>query len=555
MDEKTIKRERDVFIKLAFCRADLLFELDRELTIIFAAGATPMLFSTTPEELRGQPFLDLIDDKYRANVEDLLGGGGKDGRIEDAVLKVKGSNGVGTIATIAGFRVAEFDDHYFLALKIGLANETYLSAEVADEATDGTLLDQAAFSHRAAVRLEEYSAGHGVGQLTLIRIKNIKDLVKTMGASDRHGLISVIGGILKSYSIGGNMAGQIDAENFGYIHGKDVDPEMVNMEIEATAQEFLGEGETLETKSSTLDADGADMSEEQVAKALVYTMNQFCSSKAKMTLDKLSDSLDELMNGTVESVKYIKNVTKTQDFDLVFMPICDLRLGKVHHFEALSRFRDSERAKSTFQIITLAENLGLITDFDAAVVDKTIKLLKQFAKQGALPAVAINISSLSLVDEDFVGKLHDRLQKETWLVDKLMFEITESAEIENLDQMNDTIQSFRKKGYKFSLDDFGAGAASFDYLNALDVDFVKFDGPVVRRACASKKGNDLLNTMAKMCTTSGIQTVAEMVENKNIANQAFYCGIDYGQGWYFGKPDPDPFVFAEDFVTMDKPRV
>ncbi len=272
MDEKTIKRERDVFIKLAFCRADLLFELDGELAIIFAAGATPMLFSTTPEELKGQPFLGLIDDKYRANVEDLLGGGGKDGRIEDAVLKVKGPNGVGVIATIAGFQAPEFDDHYFLALKIGSASEKYLSAEVADEAADGDLLDQAAFSHLAAERLEEYSTGEEPGQLTMIRIKNIKDLVKTLGASDRHGLISAIGGILKSYSIGGNTAGQIDAENFGYVHGKNVDPEMVNMEIEDTAQEFLAEGDALETKSSTLDADGASMSEEQVAKALVYTI-------------------------------------------------------------------------------------------------------------------------------------------------------------------------------------------------------------------------------------------------------------------------------------------
>src|SRR5208283_2029681 len=108
---------------------------------------------------------------------------------------------------------------------------------------------------------------------------------------------------------------------------------------------------------------------------------------------------------------------------------------------------------------------------------------------------------------------------------RIMFEMTESAEIADLPRINKIIQSLRGKGYRFSLDDFGAGSASFDYLNAFDVDIVKFDGPVVRRACASKRGHDLLTTMARMCTSSGLHTVAEMVEDKGIANQVFYCGI------------------------------
>ena len=324
------------------------------------------------------------------------------------------------------------------------------------------------------------------------------------------------------------------------------------MELEESTQKFLPDGNCLDTKSRTLDADGANMTEDQVAKALVYTMEQFSSNKGKLATDKLSDSLEELMDGTIKSVVYIKEMTRSQEFDLVFMPICDLRLGKVHHFEALSRFRDPEKAKTTFQIITLAENLGLIADFDEAVLDKTIALLNQFWSRGPMPSVAVNLSSISLSSDKFVNKLHKRLKKDNSLANKIMFELTESADIDNLDEMNATIQSFRDKGYKFSLDDFGSGAASFDYLNALEVDIVKFDGPVVRRACASKRGKELLSTMAQMCTTSGIQTVAEMVEDKNVSNQVFYCGIDYGQGWYFGKPDPDPFTFEDDFVGVKK---
>jgi len=383
----------------------------------------------------------------------------------------------------------------------------------------------------------------------MVHIENLEHAAKALDANERLGLMAAVGEVLKAHSIGGNTAGQLDEDSFGYAHDEAVDPETVNVEIEEQALSLLPQGAKVGARSLTLEADDAGMTEEQVAKALVYTMDQFCSGEGRVTTRKLSDSLDELMNGTVETVRYIKSVTESREFDLVFMPICDLRVGRVHHFEVLSRFRDAERAKSTFQIVTLAENLNLIADFDRAVFEKTAALLDEFAKIGPMPAAAINLSGLSLGNDAFIDGLLKSLRNHPSLKGRLLFELTESAGIGQLEKTNAVIQGFRDMGYPFALDDFGAGAASFDYLNALEVDVVKFDGPVIRRACASKRGGDLLTTMAKMCASSGVETVAEMVEDKNIANQVFYCGIDFGQGWYFGKPNPDPFAFADDFAT------
>ena len=258
-----------------------------------------------------------------------------------------------------------------------------------------------------------------------------------------------------------------------------------------------------------------------------------------------------MMQDTVETVKFIKDTTERCDFDLVFMPICDLRLGRVHHFEALSRFRDQTRAKTTFQIITLAEQLGLIVDFDFAVVRQVMEILGHMSRRGPLPPVAVNLSSLSLAEPQFVERLIGILETRQDMNRRVMFELTESAEAEDLESLNKVIQEIRSRGFQFCLDDFGAGAASFDYLNALDIDVVKFDGPVVRRACASDKGRDMLSSMAKMCSGNGVHTVAEMVEDEEAANKLFYCGIDYGQGWHFGKPNTDPFAFAERFVGAE----
>ena len=98
---------------------------------------------------------------------------------------------------------------------------------------------------------------------------------------------------------------------------------------------------------------------------------------------------------------------------------------------------------------------------------------------------------------------------------------------------------------------FGTEIASASPKPPRFVDVVKFDGPVVRRACASDKGRDMLSSMAKMCSGNGVHTVAEMVEDEEAANKLFYCGIDYGQGWHFGKPNTDPFAFADRFVGAE----
>ena len=110
--------------------------------------------------------------------------------------------------------------------------------------------------------------------------------------------------------------------------------------------------------------------------------------------------------------------------------------------------------------------------------------------------------------------------------------------------MNINIQKFRENGFHVALDDFGAGAASFDYLNSFDVDTVKFDGPIVKRSYATAKGKAFLASMATLCKQSGIETIAEMVEEEATVEFLIECGIPYAQGYLYGKPSPDIFSFA-----------
>ena len=117
-----------------------------------------------------------------------------------------------------------------------------------------------------------------------------------------------------------------------------------------------------------------------------------------------------------------------------------------------------------------------------------------------------------------------------------MIEITETATIQDLSAAGMAVAALRAMGYRVGLDDFGAGAASINYLHAFPVDFVKFDGAMIAKIGQSKRDDALLAGMAKLCGELGVVTIAEWIENEAMAKQALALGFDDGQGKFLGAP-------------------
>lgn len=542
-------RDRDRFVALAFCRADLLFELDDDLDVVFAAGATPLLLGEAPDRLKGRSFLDLICDDDRLLASELLAAARSAGRIDDVVVRLEGVHGRRPNVALAGYRVPDFNNHFFLAVKLEpvYQSEPPAAGQLTRDGESG-LMDEASFSTLAAERAAAYSRAGGRAQLTMVTVGNLESLATTLGASDRKKLMGAVGDILAKASLGAGTAGRVSPEGFSYLHRDDVDTDEVNMSI-AQAAKALFKGADLRPEAHTLDADGAGMTEHQVAKAIAHTIRRFTEDHGLEHKKSIAQVLSGLVNDTIDSVAYIRKVVAGRDFDLVYMPVCDMRLERVAHFEALTRFRDAKPSASPYHLFCLAEEVGIVHELDMAVCEAALKAVQSLVrKNGLMPPVAINLSGLSLANAQFVEGLKKLLGRAGIPPRKILFELTESARIHDLPEVNGAIQQFRDRGFRFALDDFGSGAASFDYLNGLDVDIVKFDGPVVKRACASQKGSDLLASMAKMCASMGVRTCAERVEDKRMAGRVYQCGVDFGQGYYFGKPEPDPFVFADKFT-------
>ncbi|MEX2454534.1 MAG: EAL domain-containing protein, partial [Rhodospirillaceae bacterium] len=199
--------------------------------------------------------------------------------------------------------------------------------------------------------------------------------------------------------------------------------------------------------------------------------------------------------------------------------------------------------RSPYELITFAENMGLICDFDFAMFRKVIALLQGWRRKGRDYQLAVNLSGRSLANRAFLDALIALLGRHPELSDRLLIEITESARIHDLEHANSVIQTLRRAGHKVCLDDFGAGSAALKYLHALDVDIVKIDGAYIQRAHEDRKLKAFLKAISGLCNELDIDTIAEMVEEEETVALLRECAIPYAQGYLYGKPSPDISAF------------
>lgn len=211
------------------------------------------------------------------------------------------------------------------------------------------------------------------------------------------------------------------------------------------------------------------------------------------------------------------------------------------HFEILMRVLDDNgRPQSPVGIIQAAEN-GRVMD----AIDRFI-LRKAFQTIGALPRKAlrkleifsVNLSAISLAREGLLDFIVENLERSGVPPGKVCFEITETAALNNLDEVRWLIQELGAMGCRFSIDDFGSGHASYGYIERLPVDYVKIDGMFVRDMMTNALHRAIVESVNRIATTLGIKTVAECVETGAAAEVLAGMGVHYGQGWYYARPAP-----------------
>jgi diguanylate cyclase (GGDEF)-like protein/PAS domain S-box-containing protein len=210
------------------------------------------------------------------------------------------------------------------------------------------------------------------------------------------------------------------------------------------------------------------------------------------------------------------------------------------HVELLIRLRDEDGGMvPPGAFIPAAERFGLMLQLDRWVVDTALANFDRLHPSGEpLAMCAINLSALTVEDEGFAPFVLERLERHGVPADRVCFEITETAAVASMVRVVGLMDTLRAAGCKFSLDDFGAGMASFGYLKNLPVDYVKIDGSFIRNIDTDPISQSIVRAVTEIGHQLKLCVVAEWVGDARAMAMLAEAGVDYAQGYFVHMPEP-----------------
>lgn len=230
----------------------------------------------------------------------------------------------------------------------------------------------------------------------------------------------------------------------------------------------------------------------------------------------------------------INKALSDQGFHLVAQEIAPIKDQTKHrHFEILLRLSSEDGVNIAPNLfIPVAERSRLMLKIDRWVIAET------FATIDSDIRVSINLSGQSLSDLTLAELIIEKAKRYQINPRHITFEITETAAIENIEKTQKFIHMLRDSGYLFSLDDFGTGLSSYQYLKNLPVDYLKIDGMFVKDIPEDEFSEAMVKSINDFAHTIGLQTIAEFVSSEAILEKLNELGVDFAQGFYVHKPEP-----------------
>ena len=204
-------------------------------------------------------------------------------------------------------------------------------------------------------------------------------------------------------------------------------------------------------------------------------------------------------------------------------------------FEVLLRYVEGGRVATPGAFLPVAARYGLMPELDHWVVDQALRALSAAADDQL--SLSINLSGTTLDSPRFVDDMLALADRYRIAPARVCLEITESVAIDRLTRAQRQMRWLQDVGFRFALDDFGSGVASFGYLEALPVDMVKIDGRFVKGLENDTANLIIVEALLNLAKARGITCVAEWVETDRQMARLAALGIDYVQGFHVHRPE------------------
>jgi diguanylate cyclase (GGDEF)-like protein len=246
---------------------------------------------------------------------------------------------------------------------------------------------------------------------------------------------------------------------------------------------------------------------------------------------------DEYSVGRLSLMSDLREAIEKDALALHFQPKFDIYTGTVIGAEALLRWDHTNYgAIPPDQIVTLAEQTGLIDSLSDWVLAKALKQCSHWHSQGLDFSIAVNLSVYNLKNAALVAHIKELLSEHDLPHDALMLEITESAMMANPMQSMETLSQLDAMGVKLAIDDFGTGFSSLAYLKQLPVDELKIDKSFVFDLINDENDEMIVRSTIELAHNMGLNVVAEGVECAETYRMLQELGCDMAQGYFLSPP-------------------
>ena len=236
---------------------------------------------------------------------------------------------------------------------------------------------------------------------------------------------------------------------------------------------------------------------------------------------------------SMQIISMIKHAIYDSRILSYFQPIIDNKTREIVKYESLVRLIDEEgKILSPFFFLDTAKKSNYYLQITKIVLQHSFAML-----QNCDVDISINLSALDIEQKSMRKIIIKLLEQNKEHASRIVFELLEDESIRDFSVVEKFIGSLKEYGVKIAIDDFGAGYSNYERLLDYQPDILKIDGCLIRDIETSSYSLSVVKSIVTFAKEQKLQTIAEFIENENIYHIVKELGIDFSQGYYFGKPE------------------
>jgi diguanylate cyclase (GGDEF)-like protein/PAS domain S-box-containing protein len=549
-----LESEKELFRVTLASIGDAVITTDATACVTFLNAVAEHLIGWTEMQAKGQPLSEvfrLVDEETHEPVEDpvarCLHGNGRAPE-EHGLLICRDRREISVDTSVAPIRDNDNKTIGTVLVFRDVSAQRKLAQELSHQATHDTLtglVNRAEFERRLThlLALASPHSPHALLYLDLDQFKVVNDTCGHIAGDD---LLRQISALLRTKLRTRDTLARLGGDEFGVLldHCAAAEAKRVANTLREVLEGFrfgwqdksftigvsiglvpiVEPGETLSSVFSAADA-------------ACYAAKDM--GRNRVHIYQADDRMLARRDGEMRWIPRIQQALADDRFRLYYQPIFPFSPSTIHerHGEILLRMLDEQgRIVLPGAFIPAAERYGLMLAIDRWVVSRSLEALS--AVGGDAGVFTINVSGQSLGATEFLDFVTERIRDTHVAPDKLCFEVTETAAASELGHVLRFIDALKGVGCRFALDDFGTGLSSFSYLKTLPVDYLKIDGAFIRELASDDIDRAMVEAVNRIGHKMGLLTIAEWVESVAISQKLQEIGVDYGQGYALGKPEP-----------------